>query len=54
MDHIGTIKDGNGHRLIEHFEIQNIPFVFTKHWTGAYGFSKRQEEIIIDFLRQFT
>ena len=55
MDHIGTIKDDdNGHRLIEHFEIQNIPFVFTKHWTGAYGFSNRQEEIIIDFLRQFA
>jgi hypothetical protein len=55
MKHIDTLVDeSNGHRLIEHFEMQDTPFVFTKHWTSAFGFSKTQEEIIIDYLRQFS
>ncbi len=55
MKHIDTVVDeNNGHRLIEHFEFQDIPFIFTKHWTGARGFSKIQEKIIIDYLRQFS
>ena len=55
MKHIDTLVDeSNGHRLIEHFEMQDTPFVFTKHWTSAFGFSKTQEEIIINYLRQFS
>tara|TARA_B100000925_G_scaffold31381_1_gene20828 strand:- start:68 stop:772 length:705 start_codon:yes stop_codon:yes gene_type:complete len=55
MDHVKTIKDDtNEHRLIEHFETQHIPFIFTKHWTSAFGFSKRQQEIITDYLSKFA
>ena len=57
MKYIDTVvfeSNGKRHRLIEHFEFQDIPFIFTKHWTGARGFSKIQKEIIIDYLRQFS
>ena len=55
MKHIDTIIDNNkGDRLIEHFEIQDTPFIFTKHWTSAFGFSKRQQEIITDYLSHFA
>ena len=55
MKHIDTIIDNDkGDRLIEHFEIQDTPFIFTKHWTSAFGFSKRQQEIITDYLSHFA
>jgi len=54
MKHIDTIIDNNGDRLVEHFEILDTPFIFTKHWTSAFGFSKIQQEIIINYLRQFA
>ena len=48
MKHIATIDNDKGDRLIEHFEIQDTPFIFTKHWTSAFGFSKKQQEIITE------
>ena len=55
MKHIDTIIDNDkGDRLIEHFEIQDTPFIFTKHWTSAFGFSKKQQEIITDYLSHFA
>ena len=44
---------GKRHRLIEHYEFRDIPFIFTKHWSG-HGFSREQQEIITNYLRQFS
>lgn len=40
----------NGHRLIEHYERDQLPWIFTKQWRGSFGFSQAQRETIKDYL----
>ena len=59
MQHIKTIKsDGfrNGKKItqqiIQHYEWNGIPFIFTKHWSGA-RISNAEKEKIIQYLGLF-
>lgn len=40
------------HRLIEHFSDVRSDWIFTKHWTGARGFSLTQKQLIKSYLRE--
>ena len=40
---VEAISDGR-HRIAEHYTDGKRPWVFTKHWTAAFGFSKQQRE----------
>ena len=42
--------DKKTHRLIEAYEFHGVPFIFTKHWTGAFGFSNAQAEQVTNYL----
>ncbi len=56
MKHIDTLRDEHKktHRLIEEYEFHGIPFIFTKHWTGAFGFSNAQVEQVTNYLSKFS
>lgn len=44
LSHQKTYYASNGHRLVERFVDKNaMPWVFTKHWSGARGFTKDQQ-----------
>lgn len=40
----------NGHRLIEHYQRENVPWIFTKHWGGAFGFTQDQRERVRQYI----
>ena len=42
---VDAIADEKG-RLVEHHTDGVRPWIFTKHWTGSYGFSTAQREIV--------
>lgn len=50
---IDQIADGPT-RVAEHYTDGQRPWVFTKHWTASFGFSKRQREIARDTIRAAT
>lgn len=41
---VGQIKDGSV-RVAEHYSDGQRPWVFTKHWTAAFGFSQKQRSL---------
>jgi len=41
---VKQVKDGNV-RVAEHYSDGQRPWVFTKHWTAAFGFSQKQREL---------
>jgi len=43
-----------GHRLVEHYEDDERPWFFTKHWTGSFGFSSAQRQQIKDYIQAQT
>jgi hypothetical protein len=49
LTHIDTLNDGT-HRLVEYYHDNNRPWFFTKHWTGAFGFSKVQMDAIKHYI----
>lgn len=48
---VGTVRDGNA-RVAEHYTDGKRPWVFTKHWTAAFGFSKLQRELARSAVRK--
>ena len=40
-------------RLIEHYEYQGIPFIFTKHWTGRWGADANEKRQIKEYLHKY-
>jgi hypothetical protein len=52
LTHVETIRFGpQGPRLVEAYVRDGTPWVFTKHWSGARGFSTGQKRIVRDYLR---
>ena len=49
--HVYTVKMGR-YRLLEHYHDECRPWFFTKHWSGAYGFSKSQQQVIKEYIQQ--
>lgn len=41
VPHKALLAD-NGHSLVKYYEGHGLPWVFTKHWSGAFGFSATQ------------
>lgn len=41
----------DGKRIAEHYTDGARPWVFTKHWTAAFGFSRQQRELARDAIR---
>lgn len=52
LKQVKTVKADNGHTLIEHFEREGVPWIFTKHWSAAFGFSKEQQEVVRTYIAQ--
>lgn len=48
LQHVDTLTDAsNGHRLVDEYrEKKGRPWLFTKRWTGAFGFSKKQKAMV--------
>jgi len=46
LNRVCVKRTDRGHRLIAHYERDGIPWVFTKHWTGARGFTQEQRNAI--------
>lgn len=40
------VKDGS-HRIVENYTYGRTPWLFARHWTGSYGFSEEQKQLII-------
>lgn len=53
LTHVETILDG-GTRVAERFTDGIRPWVFTKHWTAAFGFTKAQRELARETVRKAT
>ena len=49
--HVHTVKIGR-FRLVEHYKDESRPWFFTKHWSGAYGFSNAQKQYIKEYIQQ--
>ena len=43
-----------GTRLVEVYSDGVRPWLFTKHWTGSYGFSREQQETVRAAIRSFA
>ncbi|MDC9825375.1 hypothetical protein PRN20_16715 [Devosia sp. ZB163] len=54
LRHVRTIPAGNGHTLVEHFDREGTPWLFTKHWSAAFGFSTDQRERIRDYIAEVS
>lgn len=52
LTHRNSKPDSRGRRLIEHYERDGVPWVFTKHWSGSFGFSDADREEIRTYLAQ--
>lgn len=48
--HEQTVKL-EGVRLVEHYTDGQRPWIFTKHWTAAFGFSNTQQEAVLEHIR---
>lgn len=51
LRHVETVRNAEGKRLIEHWTRDDRPWVLTKHWTGAFGFSCEEKKKITDYVR---
>jgi hypothetical protein len=49
--HVHTVNIGH-FRLVEHYQDKYCPWFFTKHWSGAYGFSNTQKRYIKEYIQQ--
>lgn len=47
---VTTLHDAKG-RLIVHCEQNGLPWIFTRHWSGARGFTRESRETISAYLR---
>ena len=53
MTHVKTVNsqlDKNKRKIISHYEFEGIPFVFTLHWSGAFGVSNLIKNEIKSYL----
>ena len=56
LNHVKTINsqtDKNNRRIISHYELEGVPFIFTLHWSGAFGVSNLMKDEIKSYLSQF-
>lgn len=51
---VSALPDDKGRRLIEHYERDGVPWVFTKHWSGSFGFTNGNKEQIADYLHELA
>lgn len=50
LNRIDSIKASNGDRLIEHYSDGTRDWVFTKHFSGAFGFTNEQKNAIKSYI----
>jgi len=50
---LGFIRtfSSQGKRLVEHYHDRKRPWFFTRHWSGAFGFSTAQKNAIREYLQ---
>ncbi|MDO8321327.1 MAG: hypothetical protein Q7T23_00145 [Phenylobacterium sp.] len=41
-----------GTRIVEHYTDGRRPWIFTKHWTASFGFSKSQRQAVLSYIRR--
>lgn len=44
LNFIRTHYASDSHRLLEHYLFQDTPWIFSKHWTASFGFSRDQRK----------
>jgi hypothetical protein len=54
LRYVRSVLAPNGHRLVEHYERNGVPWLFTKHWTGSHGFSNEQRAVVRDYIQGCT
>lgn len=52
LSHVRTVRTDNGHVLVDHYQRDGVPWLFTKHWSAAFGFSKEQRELVRDYIAE--
>jgi hypothetical protein len=50
LKEVHTLWEGN-ERLLAHYRDELRPWFFTKHWTGAFGFSDTQRQSIKNYIK---
>lgn len=50
LELVASEKSANGNNLIFHYSDGKRPWIFTKHWTGARGFSKPQRDQVQSYI----
>jgi hypothetical protein len=50
LRHAQTLSDDTG-RLVEHYQNESRPWLFTKHWSGSFGFSASQKQEIKNYIK---
>lgn len=51
---IAPVVNEHRHRLVDHYKDSERPWFFTKHWSGAFGFSQSQKDQIKEYIRKQT
>lgn len=50
LAHVRDLRASNGHYLVRHFERDGMPWLFTKHWSGGFGFTASQKKQVRSYL----
>ena len=50
---VSSVKE-HRHRLVDHYEDDQRPWFFTKHWSGSFGFSQSQKDQIKTYIQDQT
>ena len=51
LEHVRSVPGRQGRSFIEHYERGGRPWVFTRHWSGSFGFSNEDKDGIGRYLR---
>jgi hypothetical protein len=54
LEFVSSTADDRGRRLIEHYQRDGVPWIFTKHWSGSFGFSNSDREAIRKYIQQIS
>lgn len=54
LSHRQDLVAANGHLLVQHFERDAVPWLFTKHWSGSFGFTAEQRQQVRSYIDKVT
>jgi hypothetical protein len=51
LEPVNFVPTPSGGKLIAHYERSGMPWVFSKHWGGAFGFTKEQRATVASYIK---